>query len=163
MILNLTHSCFILVANMWAKQKQQSGFTIVELLIVIVVIGILAAITIVAFNGVQQRGRDTKRTTDISSVKQVLEMYKADNGTYPAVCSADNSGCNLSLLASALVPTYTNSIPQDVNSPTRVYHYVKGAGPDSYGIYIQGYESITPCKTGVNVAVGWWGTVVPTC
>ncbi len=40
---------------MWAKHK---GFTIVELLIVIVIIGILAAITIVAFNGAQQRGRD---------------------------------------------------------------------------------------------------------
>ncbi|MFZ2836491.1 MAG: prepilin-type N-terminal cleavage/methylation domain-containing protein [Candidatus Saccharimonadales bacterium] len=37
---------------MWAKYKQQSGFTIVELLIVIVIIGILAAITIVAYNGI---------------------------------------------------------------------------------------------------------------
>ena len=42
-------------------RKKQTGFTIVELLIVIVVIGILAAITIVAFNGVQQRARDAQR------------------------------------------------------------------------------------------------------
>lgn len=48
--------------TMRIKNKQNSGFTIVELLIVIVVIGILAAITIVAYNGVQQRARDMTRT-----------------------------------------------------------------------------------------------------
>lgn len=40
--------------------KNKNGFTIVELLIVIVVIGILAAITIVAYNGIQNRAQDTK-------------------------------------------------------------------------------------------------------
>lgn len=45
---------------MWAKQKRQFGFTIVELLIVIVVIGILAAITIVSFNGITERARIAK-------------------------------------------------------------------------------------------------------
>jgi general secretion pathway protein G len=50
---------------MWAKQKQQSGFTIVELLIVIVVIGILAAITIVAYNGVQNRAKTAALTSDL--------------------------------------------------------------------------------------------------
>lgn len=147
---------------MWTKQKQ-SGFTIVELLIVIVVIGILAAITIVAFNGVQQKGRDAKRSSDVNYVKKLLEMYKTENGTYPAVCAGgDNSGCSVTTLASVLVPTYGQSIPQEV-TPSRSYHYVKGTGTESYAIYIQGYESITPCKTGVNVNTGWWGTAVPVC
>ncbi|RYF29318.1 MAG: prepilin-type N-terminal cleavage/methylation domain-containing protein [Chloroflexi bacterium] len=44
-----------------ATPSSKSGFTIVELLIVIVVIGILAAITIVAFNGVQKRAQQSKR------------------------------------------------------------------------------------------------------
>ena len=68
--------------NTWAKPK---GFTIVELLIVIVVIGILAAITIVAYNGVQQRSRDSKRLSDMSAIKKALELYKTDTGTFPAV------------------------------------------------------------------------------
>jgi prepilin-type N-terminal cleavage/methylation domain-containing protein len=53
-------------------KSKRAGFTIVELLIVIVVIGILAAITIVAYNGIQQRGRDSARRADVSSIKKLL-------------------------------------------------------------------------------------------
>lgn len=43
--------------SLWAKRKEHYGFTIVELLIVIVVIGILATITVVAYNGIQARSK----------------------------------------------------------------------------------------------------------
>ncbi|MDB5187116.1 MAG: hypothetical protein JWM07_588 [Candidatus Saccharibacteria bacterium] len=79
---------------MWAKQKQQTGFTIVELLIVIVVIGILAAITIVAFNGVQQRARDTQRKSDLTQIAKSLHLYNADNGTFAGSGSGCGSGGN---------------------------------------------------------------------
>lgn len=59
------------------------GFTIVELLIVIVVIGILAAITIVAYNGVQQRAQNTQRVTAAKSWEKVMSLYVAQNGVYP--------------------------------------------------------------------------------
>jgi prepilin-type N-terminal cleavage/methylation domain-containing protein len=68
---------------MWAKQKQHLGFTIVELLIVIVVIGILAAITIVAYNGIQTRTRDNVRISDLKNLQKIVELYKAENGSYP--------------------------------------------------------------------------------
>ena len=48
---------------------KQRGFTIVELLIVIVVIGVLAAITIVAYNGIQSRARDSARVSDINAIR----------------------------------------------------------------------------------------------
>jgi type II secretion system protein G len=64
--------------------KQQKGFTIVELLIVIVVIGILATLVIVTFTGIQQKARNTKRQTDINAVQSHLEAYKAQNGYYPS-------------------------------------------------------------------------------
>lgn len=64
--------------------KSRSGFTIVELLIVIVVIAILAAITIVAYNGVQTRARDSARTSDVRAIQKALELYKAEHGRYPA-------------------------------------------------------------------------------
>lgn len=66
------------------QTKYRSGFTIVELLIVIVVIGILAAITIVAYNGIQQRATASAASIALTQANKKLELYKVDNGTYPA-------------------------------------------------------------------------------
>lgn len=52
-------------------RKSISGFTIVELLIVIVVIAILAAISVVAYNGIQTRARDAARDTALSTLKKI--------------------------------------------------------------------------------------------
>lgn len=67
---------------MTIKNKQQ-GFTIVELLIVIVVIGILAALVITTFTGIQQKARDTERQTDIKALQGQIEAYYAQKSNYP--------------------------------------------------------------------------------
>ena len=73
------------------KSSSERGFTIVELLIVIVVIGILAAITIVSFNGVTARANTTSAKAAASSVLKKAEAYNADETTsttgYPATLS----------------------------------------------------------------------------
>jgi len=60
---------------------KRHGFTIVELLIVIVVIAILAAITTVSFNGVQDRAKFTQQASNMEKVVRALQLYKADGGS----------------------------------------------------------------------------------
>lgn len=62
---------------------RRRGFTIVELLIVIVVIAILATISIVAYRGIQGRARDSQRLQDMATITKALELYKIQTGEYP--------------------------------------------------------------------------------
>ena len=76
---------------MISLKRTSRGFTIVELLIVIVVIGILAALVIVTYNGIQQRARDTERKTDVKGMQGQLEAYWADNARYPTLANMNDS------------------------------------------------------------------------
>lgn len=64
-------------------KRSRQGFTIVELLLVIAVIAILAAIVTVAYRGIQDRARNAKRETDLSNLQKIIETYKIQNGAYP--------------------------------------------------------------------------------
>lgn len=152
------------------KRASVTGFTIVELLIVIVVIGILAAITIVAFNGVQARAHNAKRVSDLAGIAKAIELYRADNGRYPAaVGPGAPSGClsapgwncfGVSGTNTRFLPEqyYPGQLPQDPqfhdssacdipnNSMTRAYWYgvnTEGTG-FILGTYIPGLSSSNP-------------------
>jgi prepilin-type N-terminal cleavage/methylation domain-containing protein len=148
--------------NEWALKK---GFTIIELLVSIVVIGILVSIMLVSYGGIQQRSRDSDRSSDITQLKIAIEKYHADTSMYPNVCSADNVECAANSLASVLSP-YLATIPHDpkntANSATD-YRYVRGlVTSDSYGLFVN-YEAKTSCKTGQNIDPTWWTNAVPSC
>lgn len=66
-----------------SRQKPQRGFTIVELIVIIVVIGILAAITIVSYNAVTDNATKQAVQTDAQSVASQLTKYKSERGAYP--------------------------------------------------------------------------------
>lgn len=70
--------------------KKSHGFTIVELLIVIVVIGILAAITIVSFSGIQDRAHDVRRKSDLATISKTILINNTQNGQQSL---RQNSGC----------------------------------------------------------------------
>jgi len=83
--------------NIKSNTQAQKGFTIVELLIVVVVIAILAAITIVSYNGITNRANASSAAALAASVQKKAELYAADDGTsgYPlnlsALSTADTS------------------------------------------------------------------------
>lgn len=65
------------------SSRSSRGFTIVELLIVIVVIAILAAITVVAFNGVQVRAKESAVISAVRNASGKVQEYEVTNGSYP--------------------------------------------------------------------------------
>lgn len=77
----------------WFKNSQ--GFTIVELLIVIVVIAILAAITIVSYNGITARARDTTLKSDLHNAVTVMGIDSTTNGAYSLTAAGVNGGKGL--------------------------------------------------------------------
>lgn len=93
---------------MISLKKRNSGFTIVELLIVIVVIGILAAIVITTYAGIQGKARNAKRQTDINSLQTNLEAYYTQNQHYPS-----NTDMNTATFLSTNMPSLQLSALQD--------------------------------------------------
>lgn len=124
------------------QNNTHRGFTIVELLIVIVVIAILAAITIVAYNGVSARAQYSKMQSDLLALNKAIQLYYVDNGFYPITpagtgtpCSSGNwCGWNRSVndnFIPGLVPAYLSVTPQFTGSDsTGVYLYRSPSGTD---------------------------------
>ena len=104
-----------------SRQQKQHGFTIVELLIVIVVIGILAAITIVAFNGVQDKAKFAQKRSDVIALQKYVEMYKAENGVYPSTSGNwQFQRVQGNAFIPGLVPKYASTLPMITDGPTPV-------------------------------------------
>lgn len=142
--------------------KSSSGFTLVELLIVIVVIAILAAISIVSYNGIQERSRKSHLATDISNIKKAMEMYKADHGQYPQ-CPSGPECLYSSSIRTQLEPEYTSGLS------THSFNYVvqsSGTANERWGMRYMAdsgpYKLPQTCKFGVNMASGWYSSA-PEC
>lgn len=104
--------------------KRQRGFTIVELLIVIVVIAILAAITIVAYNGITSRANAAKAQTNAASAQKVAEAMNADNGFYPRTIADFTAGSTTTKLPAGIVISAT--APTSGNMLTNLQYYYCG-------------------------------------
>jgi prepilin-type N-terminal cleavage/methylation domain-containing protein len=113
--------------------SKQSAFTIVELLIVIVVIGILAAITIVAYNGVQERARVSSVSSALSQAAKKIAVWQVDN---PSTSPAD--------LATAGVTNSSDVSYQYTAGTSGAYCITATNGPTSYKIT----ESTKPTAGG---------------
>jgi type IV pilus assembly protein PilE len=76
------------------KRMNSKGFTLIELLIVIIIIGILAAIAFVAYSGSQTKAHQATAQETVSQARNKLGEYNADNGYYPADQATFNTWLN---------------------------------------------------------------------
>lgn len=117
-----------LIAMQWARK--QTGFTIVELLIVVVVIAILAAITIVAYNGIQNRAKSSALQSSASQAEKKLLLAAVDSGDlYPVDKAAY-------LLA-------TNQ----ADTPSETYDYFASNDQKSYCVSVTGADGASQART----------------
>ncbi|NAW87377.1 type II secretion system major pseudopilin GspG [Photobacterium halotolerans] len=64
-------------------QRQQRGFTLLEVMVVIVILGVLASLVVPNLLGNKEKADQQKVVTDIGALEQALDMYKLDNSVYP--------------------------------------------------------------------------------
>lgn len=114
------------------KKTVSRGFTIVELLIVIVVIGILAGLVVVTYNGIQKKARDTERKTDINALHGQLEAYQAQNGKYPVLADVNDAtwrSNNMKGLDAAALADPNNAASQALVDAAAASNYSYVAAP----------------------------------
>jgi len=97
------------------KLNMKKAFTLVEMLIVIVIIGILAAALIPRLTGVQSRARDVARKADIQQLSTALTTYQLDNGTYVITGGSSIVGSGYALLPEQSTLTSANNFAVSSN------------------------------------------------
>lgn len=99
--------------------QKKKGFTVVELMVTISIIGILSTIAYASFSDAQEKSRNTKRVSDLKQVQVALEYYYAVNKSYPTTNGGYRSECpewgafSRDLVIPGLTPTYLPSLPSD--------------------------------------------------
>ncbi|MCA9326901.1 prepilin-type N-terminal cleavage/methylation domain-containing protein [Candidatus Saccharibacteria bacterium] len=114
---------------MVSLKNKSKGFTIVELLIVIVVIGILATLVIVTFTGIQQKARNSQRQTDINAVDSHVEAFYAQYGFYPTLADLQTSSFQTTYLKGLDPEALVDPKGGDIQGTTDASHYSYVAGP----------------------------------
>ena len=134
------------IKDVWHTGRR--GFTFVELLIVIAIIGVLSALLFSNFTGARERARDTKRKSDFMQIKNALRLWYNDFQRYPDTGGVQSGGAGTTLKGCGTSASFTdcdwgttfingstvymNEVPKDpVNDATNYYIYQQGNALDS--------------------------------
>jgi general secretion pathway protein G len=121
---------------------RRSGFTIIELLVVVAIIALLTTIGLISFNQTNKRARDGKRKADLEQVRSALVLYRTDNGAYPS---------SITWSSMAPIQTYISatSVKDPLPSPYAQYTYTS-ASPYTTFTLCATLEATTPSSYCIN-------------
>lgn len=133
--------------------KTQKGFTLVELMIVVAIVGILSSIAIPAYTSYVLRGKLTEATSELSAIRVKLEQYYQDNRSYGSSAAA----CGLAMPTSPDVRYFTYSCNWGAGGTDQFYTVT------ATGVSAQGTSGFTYTVNQSNVkettaALAGWGT-----
>jgi prepilin-type N-terminal cleavage/methylation domain-containing protein len=142
--------------NIKTRMQSERGFTIVELLIVIVVIGILAAITIVSFNGVTARANTANAQSAAEATIKKIEAYNAENSGYPTsavttLVAAANASTSYYLTGVNITTTASTQMAAKPTNASTVNFYLCG---DTGSVTATTNLASVTVPTGAQV--GYW-------
>ncbi len=139
----------------------RQGFTIVELLIVVVVIAILASITIVSYSGIQNQAYIAKTKSDFRIISQAIEGHRGEHGAWP-LCDSGNdfySQCNITEIVPKL---FDKNIPTRTGKAGSVFiNYVVMNNEQRWAVAMRN-EAGAVCKVGYNTIATWYVSA-PSC
>jgi len=115
--------------------ETKSGFTLIEILIVVTILAILGTLTFSMFTSARERSRNGRRKADLETIRSALEMYRTDLDVYPTTVDL-------------LEPNYIKELPKDPQTgedplnPDVSYRYYRYPSGTDYclGAYLEGSE-----------------------
>ena len=99
------------------RREKQSGFTFIELLVVVTIIAVLTAVAMVSYVSTNKKSRDTKRKADLQEMRSALEIVRAECGSYPS-----GDIYNLGIVCDAVTYMAAAKMPVDPRS-SAIYDY----------------------------------------
>ncbi len=140
------------------KHKRRSGFTLIEIMVVLVIMGIMAALVVPRILGRTDDARITSAKADISSIMQALKLYKLDNMRYPTT----QQGLDALVKKTTLAPIpkdfkeggYLEKLPNDPwGSP---YQYQNPGQHSEIDVYSFGADGQSSAGANGDKVIGSW-------